>query len=116
MAVTVDERPWLKEGATKREAVREMFDDIAPTYDLLNSIMSLRLHHRWRTFAVRQLHLKAGDSALDLCCGTGDFLRPLRGAVGSGGRLLGIDFSLPMLDRAKRKGASEVALGDACRL
>ena len=116
MAVTVDERPWLAEGAQKREGVREMFGDIAPTYDLLNSIMSLRLHHRWRAFAVKQLQLQQSDSALDICCGTGDFLTPLRKAVGPRGRLLGIDFSQPMLDRAERKKTADVARGDACRL
>src|SRR5688572_4273319 len=117
MAVSsMEEGPWLAEGAQKREAVRAMFGEIAPTYDLLNSIMSLRLHHRWRKFAVGQLELSEGNSALDLCCGTGDFMMPLRKAVGPRGRLLGIDFSQPMLDRAKRKGLAEVALGDACQL
>lgn len=117
MAVTtVDDGPWRAEGAEKREAVREMFGEIAPTYDLLNSIMSLRLHHRWRRLAVARLELREGDSALDLCCGTGDFMAPLRRAVGRTGSLLGVDFSRPMLDRARRKGPGEVALGDACAL
>jgi demethylmenaquinone methyltransferase/2-methoxy-6-polyprenyl-1,4-benzoquinol methylase len=112
-----DQAIWQTEGARKREAVQGMFAEIAPTYDLINSLMSLRLHHRWRAFAVRQLRLKAGDSVLDVCCGTGDFMLPLRKAVGQAGRVFGIDFCLPMLKLAQSKHVpGEIGLGDACQL
>jgi len=108
---------WQTEGLQKHAAMRRMFADIAPTYDLLNSVLSLRLHHRWRSFAVRQLCLKPGDSVLDVCSGTGDFMRPLRRAVGPAGRVFGIDFCLPMLELAVKKAVpGSVGLGDACRL
>lgn len=90
-----------------------MFAEIAPTYDLLNSILSLRLHHRWRSAAVKQLNLEPGDVALDLCCGTGDFLRPLKRATSN---VIGMDFCLPMLQIARGKGAERLSLADACRL
>lgn len=94
-----------------------MFAEIAPTYDLLNSLISFRLHHRWRAFAVRKLDLKAGDRALDVCCGTGDFMRPLKKSVGDSGRVYGIDFCLPMLELAQKKAVpGSVGLGDACAL
>jgi demethylmenaquinone methyltransferase/2-methoxy-6-polyprenyl-1,4-benzoquinol methylase len=112
-----DQAIWQAEGVQKRTAVRGMFAEIAPTYDLLNSVMSLRLHHRWRSFAVRQLRLTPGQNALDVCCGTGDFMVPLRKAVGASGRVFGIDFCLPMLHLAKRKGVpGAVGLADACQL
>jgi demethylmenaquinone methyltransferase/2-methoxy-6-polyprenyl-1,4-benzoquinol methylase len=112
-----DQAIWQTEGARKREAVQGMFAEIAPTYDLLNSLMSLRLHHRWRAFAVRQLRLKPGDSVLDVCCGTGDFMLPLRKSVGTAGHVFGIDFCLPMLKLAQSKHVpGEIGLGDACRL
>ncbi|MFI5384482.1 MAG: ubiquinone/menaquinone biosynthesis methyltransferase [Fimbriimonadales bacterium] len=112
-----DQAIWQTEGAQKRMAVRGLFADIAPTYDFLNSLFSFRLHHRWRAFAVRQLRLMPGDRALDVCCGTGDFMRPLRKAVGAGGHVFGIDFCLPMLERARRKGVKgELGVGDACQL
>jgi demethylmenaquinone methyltransferase / 2-methoxy-6-polyprenyl-1,4-benzoquinol methylase len=111
------ERPiWDRREEEKRAAVQRMFGEIAPTYDLLNGMMSLSLHHRWRAFAVRQLHLRPGDRALDVCCGTGDFLRPLERAVGAEGKVAGLDFSRPMLDRARRKVRAGLLLGDACRL
>ncbi|MBS1713588.1 MAG: ubiquinone/menaquinone biosynthesis methyltransferase [Armatimonadetes bacterium] len=116
MGSRADKRPWLAEGEDKRAFVRGMFSDIAPTYDLLNSLMSFRLHRKWRTIAVDGLQLKPGDAALDVCCGTGDFLPVLRRAVGQKGRVVGIDFAGPMLDRARGKTRSGLCLGDACAL
>jgi len=112
----VDEAIWMAEGANKRLAVQGMFAEIAPTYDLLNSILSLSLHHRWRRFAVSALELKPGDRALDVCCGTGDFMIPLRKAVGKSGLVVGMDFCQPMLDLAKTKGQAMLSRGDACNL
>jgi demethylmenaquinone methyltransferase/2-methoxy-6-polyprenyl-1,4-benzoquinol methylase len=112
----VDEAIWTTEGAKKRLAVQGMFAEIAPTYDRLNSLLSLSLHHRWRRFAVSTLRLNEGDCALDVCCGTGDFMKPLRIAVGKSGRVAGVDFCLPMLQLAKSKDLSTLSLGDACCL
>jgi demethylmenaquinone methyltransferase/2-methoxy-6-polyprenyl-1,4-benzoquinol methylase len=128
-----DQAIWQTEGANKRQAVQGMFAEIAPTYDLLNSVMSLRLHHRWRAYAVKKLNLKDGDKALDVCCGTGDFMAPLAKAVGEQGVVAGIDFCLPMLQKAVGKPGTarfqralpesrqdacgpRLGLGDACQL
>jgi demethylmenaquinone methyltransferase / 2-methoxy-6-polyprenyl-1,4-benzoquinol methylase len=112
-----DQAIWQTEGVQKRAAVRGMFAEIAPTYDLINSLLSFRLHHRWRSLAVTQLRLKDGQKALDLCCGTGDFMRPLRRAVGVTGQVFGLDFCLPMLEIAVKKHVpGPVGLGDACCL
>ena len=108
---------WTTEGERKRAAVGGMFGSIARGYDRMNGLMSLGLHHRWRGFAVSRLDLQEGDRALDVCCGTGDSMLPLRRAVGEKGRVVGVDFCLPMLEGAKTKlGTPEIALGDACRL
>jgi demethylmenaquinone methyltransferase/2-methoxy-6-polyprenyl-1,4-benzoquinol methylase len=115
-----DQAIWKTEGATKRSAVQEMFADIAPTYDCLNSVMSLRLHHRWRLHAVKLLDLKPGDHVLDVCCGTGDFMKPLNQAVGDKGKVFGVDFCLPMLKVAAGKLTTglrdKLSMGDACQL
>ncbi|MCO5296737.1 MAG: ubiquinone/menaquinone biosynthesis methyltransferase [Fimbriimonadaceae bacterium] len=117
MATPQVDSPWKAEGEQKRTAVRQMFAEIAPTYDLLNSVMSLRLHHRWRRVAVDALALEPGQRVLDVCCGTGDFMEPLRRAVGPEGLVAGLDFCLPMLERARAKQApGPLGLGDACRL
>jgi demethylmenaquinone methyltransferase/2-methoxy-6-polyprenyl-1,4-benzoquinol methylase len=93
-----------------------MFAAIAPRYDLLNSVMSLSLHRRWRSRAVSMLQLRRGDSALDVCCGTGDFMTALAKAIGSTGSVVGIDFCEPMLRLATTKGFTQLSLGDACSL
>ena len=61
--------------------IRGMFDRIAGIYDLMNSAMTVGLHHRWRERAADLAELGAGDSALDVCCGTGDLALEL-GQVG----------------------------------
>jgi len=94
------------EGAAARESqVRSMFDRIAGRYDLLNSVMSAGLHHRWRARAVDIAGVASGDSALDVCCGTGDLALELKRTVGEQGRVVGLDFSEPMLELARSKSS-----------
>ena len=109
--------PWKVQGEEKRAAVRQMFAEVAPTYDLVNSLMCLGLHRKWRREAVRAIGLSKGDSAIDVCSGTGDFLVPLSAAVGSAGRVVGVDFCLPMLTKASDKLEGPLlSVGDAGRL
>jgi demethylmenaquinone methyltransferase/2-methoxy-6-polyprenyl-1,4-benzoquinol methylase len=96
----------------KSRYVRSMFDDIANRYDLLNSLLSAGIHHRWREFATRCALLGPGDRALDVCSGTGDWAVLLRKAVGPTGSVYGTDFSLPML----RNGDAKFASADAPRV
>jgi demethylmenaquinone methyltransferase / 2-methoxy-6-polyprenyl-1,4-benzoquinol methylase len=85
--------------------VNRMFDRVAGRYDALNSLMTAGLHHRWRERAAVQTGLGAGDSALDICCGTGDLALELAKKVSPGGHVVGCDFSEPMLDLAREKTA-----------
>ena len=105
--------------AEKAGFVRQMFDDIAPRYDLLNSLLSVGIHHGWRTFATRCASLSPGDSVLDVCSGTGEWAAHLRQVVGPTGLVAAADFSLPMLQcgaaRFGDNGVGEVQ-GDATRL
>ena len=94
----------LPEGEAKVEAVRSMFDAIAPRYDLVNRIMTFRLDVRWRRRAVRELRLPAGSRVLDLASGTGDLCIDL---ARGGHRPVSIDLSLGML-QADRSGAPRV--------
>jgi len=80
-----------------------MFDRIAGVYDVMNSAMTVGLHHRWRARAVDRAAVGPGDSALDVCCGTGDLALELARRVGPSGRVVGSDFSERMLDLARDK-------------
>ncbi len=62
--------------------IRQMFDGIAGSYDRLNDLMTAGLHHRWREMGVMLAQVGPGSTALDVCCGTGDFAFALRRAVG----------------------------------
>jgi demethylmenaquinone methyltransferase/2-methoxy-6-polyprenyl-1,4-benzoquinol methylase len=86
-----------------------MFDRVASHYDLLNSVMSAGLHHRWRERAADRAALEPGGSALDVCCGTGDLTLELASRVAPGGSVVGCDFSEPMLDLAREKVAARGA-------
>jgi demethylmenaquinone methyltransferase/2-methoxy-6-polyprenyl-1,4-benzoquinol methylase len=96
------DRETLPEGAEKKQAVREMFDAIAPRYDMVNRIMTFRLDVRWRRQTVRDLALPPGSTVLDLASGTGDLCIDLRE---SGLVPFSIDLSYGML-AADRSGAA----------
>jgi demethylmenaquinone methyltransferase/2-methoxy-6-polyprenyl-1,4-benzoquinol methylase len=91
--------------------VNRMFDRVAGNYDALNSVMTAGLHHRWRERAAARTELGPGDAALDVCCGTGDLALELAGRVGPSGRVVGCDFSEPMLDLAREKAAARGIAG-----
>ncbi len=87
----------------KAAYVREMFTSIAPTYDLLNRVMSLGMDRQWRRRAVALTGLKRGDRALDVATGTGDLAFELALRVGPRGEVVGTDFSEGMLALAAEK-------------
>ncbi len=87
--------------------VRGMFDRIAGVYDVMNSAMTAGLHHQWRQRAVDRANVGPGSDALDVCCGTGDLALELRRRIGPDGRVVGCDFSEPMLEQARRKSGDE---------
>jgi demethylmenaquinone methyltransferase/2-methoxy-6-polyprenyl-1,4-benzoquinol methylase len=82
-----------------------MFDRIAGFYDVMNSVMTAGLHHRWRERAADLARLRPGDRALDVATGTGDLAIELARRVAPGGEVIGSDFSEGMLERARTKGA-----------
>lgn len=88
----------LPEGDEKRAMVESMFDDVAPTYDRLNRIISLGLDRSWRRRTVDALALPAGSRVADLACGTGDICDDLRAA---GHAPVGVDLSAGMLAAAR---------------
>ena len=103
----------VETGTLAPDAVRSMFDRIAPVYDVMNRVMTAGLDRRWRRLAVREV-VWPGDRVLDACCGTGDLaLADLK----AGGRVTGLDFSERMLERARAKSSQiEWVQGDALAL
>jgi demethylmenaquinone methyltransferase / 2-methoxy-6-polyprenyl-1,4-benzoquinol methylase len=89
----------VETGTLPPGAVESMFDRIAPVYDLMNRVMTAGLDGRWRRLTA-EAAVRPGDRVLDACCGTGDLA--LAGER-LGGRVVGLDFSERMLERARRK-------------
>lgn len=103
------------------QKVRQMFSRIAPRYDFLNHLLSLSLDVVWRRRTARRFQSilrRPGARILDLCCGTGDLtlaLERMSGAnstFGAPGRVIGSDFALPMLKRAREKTRRSRAQAD----
>jgi demethylmenaquinone methyltransferase/2-methoxy-6-polyprenyl-1,4-benzoquinol methylase len=93
--------------ADASQKVREMFTQIAPSYDLLNHLLSFELDRLWRARAVKCLRpILEGNFplVLDLCCGTGDLGMAMARRFTP--RVIGADFAFPMLTRAREKSAT----------
>lgn len=114
--------PFYAPGENRAAKVQDLFAAIAPRYDRINDLQSFGLHRHWKRRVVKCSRLKPGETALDLCCGTGDLAFALARA---GGKVVGLDFSAPMLEVARersRRAASpqvpipvEWVLGDALK-
>lgn len=101
------------EGTAKEEYVHSVFENIAPKYDFMNDLTSFRFHKLWRRKTMKKLQIKPGQSAIDVCCGTGDWTIDLAKDSNSG-QIVGLDFSTNMLELARdkldRAGQQEVDL------
>src|SRR5205814_10716995 len=89
-----------RSGTLPETQVRAMFDRIAGVYDLLNSVMTVGLHHRWRTRAADLASVGPGSRVLDVATGTGDLAIEL---ARRGCDVVGTDFSDEMLEHARGK-------------
>src|SRR5690348_5760495 len=87
-------------GTLPADSVRAMFDRIAGVYDVMNTVMTAGMHHRWRERAVDLARVGPGTLALDVAAGTGDLAIEL---ASRGGDVVGSDFSQGMLDIARKK-------------
>ncbi|MGI8800768.1 MAG: bifunctional demethylmenaquinone methyltransferase/2-methoxy-6-polyprenyl-1,4-benzoquinol methylase UbiE [Solirubrobacteraceae bacterium] len=104
-------------GTLEPGQVRAMFDRIAGFYDVMNTVMTAGLHHRWRARAVDLAAVGPGNRVLDVATGTGDLAIELARRVTPGGSTVACDFSEAMLTLARGKAPEiEFAWGDALAL
>ncbi len=111
-----------RHGAGRAERVRSMFSDIAPTYDLLNSLLSLGVDARWRERAAELALAGRGNAprVLDVATGTGNLAFAIKRRQ-RGSAVTGVDFAEPMLavarSKAERAGLDVAfAVGDGTAL
>lgn len=110
----------MTENKAKKEQVHTVFQNISNKYDRLNNIISFEQHIIWRKHTMKEMNVKPGSKALDVCCGTADWTIALSKAVGNNGHVTGVDFSENMLavGEEKIKGYNNIKLvhGDAMNL
>ena len=92
----------------KKEKVQQMFDNIAPTYDKLNHIMSLNVDKLWRRHALKEIVDGTPQRILDVACGTGDSTISIARAAAVGTKVTGADISEGMMalvtEKAEKAG------------
>ncbi len=89
-----------RSGTLPADSVRAMFDRISGVYDVMNTVMTAGLHHRWRARAADLARVGPGTRALDVATGTGDLAIEL---ASRGSSVVGSDFSEGMLAKARAK-------------
>ena len=99
----------------KKEKVREMFDNIAPTYDKLNHVLSMNVDKLWRRHALREIVDGSVQRILDVACGTGDSTVSIARAVAEGSEVVGADISEGMMALVKGK-AEKAGVADRIKL
>ena len=82
--------------------VAAVFDEIAPVYDRMNTLMTLGSDRRWRRLAAEATGVREGDTVIDVACGTGKLATILAECVGPFGHVIGVDLSPAMVERAAR--------------
>jgi demethylmenaquinone methyltransferase/2-methoxy-6-polyprenyl-1,4-benzoquinol methylase len=106
--------------ATPEHDVTAIFDEIAPVYDRLNTIMTLGLDGRWRRVAVDATGVGPGDAVIDVAAGTGKLASALAERVGPFGRVAAVDLSPGMVARGRAVTGDlvqlEFVLGNALAL
>jgi demethylmenaquinone methyltransferase/2-methoxy-6-polyprenyl-1,4-benzoquinol methylase len=85
----------------KAGRVAEVFDSVAPRYDVMNDLMSGGLHRAWKAFTVREAALRPGMKVLDIAGGTGDLSRAFARRVGPQGEVWLTDINGSMLARGR---------------
>lgn len=111
-------KPYGNDGQSKKEEVREMFNNISKRYDFLNHFLSLGIDKLWRKRAIKMLREIQPKKILDIATGTGDFA--IAALKLNPEKVVGLDLSKGMLDvgieKMKRKGYDqriEMVLGDS---
>jgi len=87
--------------AEKRRRVAGVFDRVAPSYDLMNDLMSLGLHRLWKAFAVQVARVREGERVLDIASGSGDLARAFAKRAGASGEVWMTDINRAMLARGR---------------
>ena len=91
----------------KARKVADVFDSVAPKYDLMNDLMSAGMHRAWKAFAIAIAGIRAGERVLDVASGSGDLARSFARGVGPNGEVWITDINRAMLERGRDRLLNE---------
>lgn len=97
----------------KEGKVREVFDSVAPKYDLMNDVLSFGMHRLWKRHTITKANIKPGMRILDIASGTGDLALKFSALAGKSGEVWATDINREMLSLGARRFASA---GAACHV
>jgi demethylmenaquinone methyltransferase / 2-methoxy-6-polyprenyl-1,4-benzoquinol methylase len=95
--------------------VRALFNELSPSYDRFNRLFSLGMDVGWRKQLVASVVRQSPGKVVDLACGSGDVAGLLKQALPAT-LVVGLDFSRPLLNQARKRGLSDLAEADALKL
>jgi len=96
----------------KVSLVREVFQSVAPNYDLMNDLMSLGMHRLWKRFTIQQAAIKPGQRILDVAAGTGDLSKAFAKLAGPTGQVVMTDINEAMLNTGRDRLMDAGMLGN----
>ena len=96
----------------KQVRVRQVFDSVASSYDLMNDLMSLGIHRLWKRQTIELAGVRRGQRVLDLAAGTGDLSERFAGIVGPDGEVVVSDINEAMLTRGRDRLTNEGLVGN----
>lgn len=96
----------------KANLVSEVFQSVAPKYDLMNDLMSFGLHRIWKRFTIEHAGLRPGQFVLDVASGTGDLAKTFAKIVGENGKVVMSDINEAMLKVGRDRLADAGIVGN----
>jgi demethylmenaquinone methyltransferase/2-methoxy-6-polyprenyl-1,4-benzoquinol methylase len=96
----------------KSGLVAEVFQSVAPKYDIMNDLMSLGMHRLWKRFTIQQAAIKKGHRILDVASGTGDLAIAFAKLVGPTGHVIMTDINEAMLDAGRDRLLDQGVIGN----
>jgi demethylmenaquinone methyltransferase/2-methoxy-6-polyprenyl-1,4-benzoquinol methylase len=94
--------------------VREVFDSVAGSYDLMNDVMSFGIHRIWKRIAVDMAAIRPGQHVLDLAGGTGDLSRLMAARTGKQGLVVLSDINAAMIREGRSRLLDHGVAGNVC--
>ena len=94
---------YMEKNYNKREFVKQVFNNVATKYDLMNDLMSFGTHRYWKRDLINWLYPERNTRLLDAACGTGDIAKIYLERIKNNGNVICLDNNIKMINEGKKK-------------